>query len=71
MDMYELEIFNKHPGRVIAAIVLFVICMGILGNADMQEEISNHEWYCSNVDIWVASSGENGHPNFKGIDCEA
>jgi hypothetical protein len=68
--MYEQELFNKYPGRVIAGIVLFVIGMGILGNADMEEEISNQEWYCGNVEIWIDSNGENGHPNFKGIDCE-
>ena len=67
--MYEQELFNKYPGRVIAGIVLFVIGMGILGNADMEEEISNQEWYCGNVEIWIDSNGENGHPNFKGIDC--
>ena len=68
--MYEQELFNQYPGRVIAGVVLFVIGMGILGNADMKEEISNQEWYCGNVEIWIDSNGENGHPNFKGIDCE-
>ena len=67
--MYEQELFNKYPGRVIAGIVLFVVCMGILGNADMEEEISQQEFYCENVAIWVDSKGENGHPNFRGIDC--
>jgi hypothetical protein len=36
----------------------------------MEEEISNQEWYCGNVEIWIDSKGENGHPNYKGIDCE-
>ena len=68
--MYEQELFSRYPSRIIAGIILFVIGMGILGNADMEEEISNQEWYCGNVDIWIDSKGENGHPNYKGIDCE-
>jgi hypothetical protein len=67
--MYEQELFSRYPGRIIAGIILFVIGMGILGNADMEEEISNQEWYCGNVEIWIDSKGENGHPNYKGIDC--
>ena len=68
--MYEQELFSRYPGRIIAGIILFVIGMGILGNADMQEEISQYEFYCENVAMWIDSNGENGHPNFRGVDCE-
>ena len=67
--MYEQEMFNKNPGLVIGAVILFITVLGILGNADMEEEISQRDFYCENVDIWIASNGENGHPNYKGIDC--
>jgi len=50
---------------------LFVAALGIVGNADMQDQIDQQEWYCENVEIWVASNGRNGHPDYKGIDCEA
>lgn len=68
--MYEQELFSRYPGRIIAGIILFVIGMGILGNADMEEEISQYEFYCENVAMWIDSNGENGHPNFRGVDCE-
>ena len=68
--MYEQELFSRYPGRIIAGIILFVIGMGILGNADMEEEISNDEFYCEMVQIFIDSKGENGWPNYKGIDCE-
>jgi len=69
--MCELEMFNKDPGLVTGAVILFITVLGILGNADMEEEISQQEFYCENVAIWIDSNGENGHPNFRGVDCEA
>lgn len=69
--MYELEMFNRNPGLVIGAVILFITVLGIIGNADMEEEISQQEFYCENVAIWIDSNGENGHPNFRGVDCEA
>jgi len=69
--MYEQEIFNKNPGLVIATIIFVVIILGLAGNADMQDQIDQQEWYCENVEIWKESDGRNGHPDYKGIDCEA
>ena len=67
----ELNLLQQYPARVVAGIILFVAALGIVGNADLQDQIDQQEWYCENVEIWVASNGRNGHPNYKGIDCEA
>ena len=69
--MYEQEMFNKNPGLVIGAVILFITVLGIVGNADMEEEISQYEFYCENVAMWIDSNVENGHPNFRGVDCES
>ena len=66
----ELNLLQQYPARVVAGIIFFVAALGIVGNAELQDQIDQQEWYCENVEIWVASNGRNGHPDYKGIDCE-
>jgi len=47
-----------------------VIGLGIAGRGDMEDAIAEQAHYCDMVQLYKASNGENGWPNYKGVDCE-
>jgi hypothetical protein len=54
----------------IGIIAVILILFGFAGSADMEDRINDELFYCEMVQIFEDSKGENGWPNFKGIDCE-
>jgi hypothetical protein len=67
-DMKEhLNDTNCMAAGIIAVIL---ILFGFAGSADMEDRINDELFYCEMVQIFEDSKGENGWPNFKGIDCE-
>ena len=57
--------------RLFALIAVLLIGLGIAGRGDMEDAISEQAHYCDMVQLYKASNGENGWPNYKGVDCEA
>ena len=43
----------------------------MLLGSEMEDMEKEDEFYCEMVQLFKDSNGENGWPNFKGIDCEA
>tara|TARA_E500000318_G_scaffold87567_1_gene84551 strand:- start:151 stop:384 length:234 start_codon:yes stop_codon:yes gene_type:complete len=56
--------------RFVILIAVVVIGLGIAGRGDMEDAIAEQAHYCDMVQLYKASNGENGWPNYKGVDCE-
>lgn len=63
--MKELSTDSLRVG--IMAGILFFLALGIMGQADYEEEVLEHDIYCEFVELWEQTNGENGHPDFRGI----
>jgi hypothetical protein len=54
----------------IIGLIIFIptlLSLWALDNSKEQELMQKE--YCENVHIWNDSKGENGHPNYKDLDC--
>ena len=63
-----MEIERKIP--VWLGLIAFMLVYGLAGNGDYQDALAQQEFYCENVKLYQESAGENGHPNYKELDCE-
>jgi hypothetical protein len=52
---------------VLVAVILFLFMLGIVGQADYEEELLQQDIYCEFVDLWGQTNGRDGHPDFRGI----
>lgn len=56
-------------GGLFFALIFFGISASMLGG-EIEYMEKQDEFYCEMVQIFIDSKGENGWPNYKGIDCE-
>ncbi len=47
--------------------ILFFFALGIMGQADYEEELLEQDIYCEFVELWGQTNGRDGHPDFRGI----
>lgn len=68
---------NKTVFSVVGLCCTIVIFMGVALGDNQSEQAAEHKSYCELVSMWeqdaeqgIESVKRNGHPNYKGLECE-
>jgi hypothetical protein len=52
--------------QVILAIIALIAAMGLVGQADFEDEQAQAEQYCEMVKLWKQTKGQAGWPAYNG-----
>lgn len=58
---------NIRWGWVIVGMLFFVLLAGIAGNSDYEDAVREEQLYCSNVELYKATGGEKGWPDYREV----
>ena len=54
---------------VVVSVVFLAVAFSIVGNADYEEAVRQHEEACKMHSLWKSSNHEFGWPNYDDKDC--
>ena len=57
---------NLKRYQVILAFIGIIVAMGIVGQADFEEEQRQQDEYCEMVKLWKETRGQSGWPAYNG-----
>ena len=52
---------------VIVGMLIFVLLAGIAGQSDYEDALREEQLYCTNVELYKATGGEQGWPDYREV----
>jgi len=55
--------------RYFIFIIAIFLALSVVGRGDYTDAVASQAHHCKMVDLWQATYGEAGHPNYDGRQC--
>ena len=52
---------------MLAGLGLVLLVVGVTGRMEFTDDVNSQVYYCKMVDVYNASIGEHGHPDYKDV----